>query len=206
MYLLIVSLIGYLFGCIHGSQLVGQWKNIDVKKAGTKNAGASNTTLLLGWKFGVIVGLIDIFKATFAVLIVASLLGYNGITGEYYMLLLYITSLFVVIGHNFPITMNFNGGKGTASLVGAFLAIDYRIALTGVLILLIVMIATDYAVVGVLGMYVTYLIESYVIHGIGPARIILILTLLGMMKHRDNIKRIMNNEEIRLSSMYRRTS
>lgn len=206
MYLLIVSLVGYLFGCLHGSQLVGRWKNVDIKNSGVKNAGASNTTILLGWKYGVIVGLVDIFKATLAIVLVSSFLEYNGILGDYYLLLLYITSFFVILGHNYPITMNFSGGKGTASLVGSFLAIDYRIAFIGIIILLIVTFATDYAVIGVLSMYVTYLIEAYFIHGIGPARIILILTLLGMMNHRDNIKRIMNKEEIRLSSMYRRTS
>lgn len=117
MYLLILILmiIGYLFGCINGSQIVGKYKNIDIKNNGMKNPGASNTTVLLGWKYGIVVACIDIFKATISLVIAAYLLDRYLVSFELQMLLLYINALFVVIGHNFPFTMNFKGGKGTAS-------------------------------------------------------------------------------------------
>ncbi|WP_068676199.1 glycerol-3-phosphate acyltransferase [Oceanobacillus sp. Castelsardo] len=207
MYFLISTLIGYLFGCLNGSQLVAKRKHIDIKKLGSKNAGASNTTMLLGWKYGIFVALVDIFKATFAILLMVSFLEFNGIMDEYQIILLYNTAFFVVLGHNYPITMNFKGGKGTASIIGAFLAIDYRIAIIGVIILLLVTFTTDYAVLGVLSMYVAYFIETYMVYGINPARIVLVLILIGTMKHWENLKRIMNKEEIKLSSIYRnRTS
>ncbi len=49
-YLLIIAIIGYLFGCINGSQIIGKCKHIDIKNYGSRNAGASNVTLQLGWK------------------------------------------------------------------------------------------------------------------------------------------------------------
>jgi len=55
MALLGYALIGYLLGCINGSQIIGAIKNIDIGNEGYKNPGASNTTLLLGWRYGIIV-------------------------------------------------------------------------------------------------------------------------------------------------------
>lgn len=206
MYFLISTLIGYLFGCLNGSQLVAKRKQIDIKKLGSKNAGASNTTMLLGWKYGIVVALVDIFKATLAILLMVSFLEYNGVMNEYQIILLYNTAFFVILGHNYPITMNFKGGKGTASIIGAFLAIDFRIAIIGVIILLLVTFTTDYAVFGILSMYVVYFIETYMVYGTDPATIVLVLILMGMMKHWENLRRFMNKEEIKLFSIYRKTS
>ncbi|WP_284140852.1 MULTISPECIES: glycerol-3-phosphate acyltransferase [unclassified Virgibacillus] len=202
MIVLFVCVIGYLFGCLHGSQLVGKLKKIDIKSAGVKNAGASNTTILLGWKYGILVGLIDIFKGTLAILLVLFLLNENGITGDTRNLLVYVTALFVILGHNYPVTMKFNGGKGTASLVGILLAIDWKIAVIGIGILLLLTFTTDYLVIGVLFMYVSFLITTYFFFGIEPALIVVILSFLSVMKHLDNYKRIRTKEETRISSMF----
>jgi len=204
MYFLIASVIGYLFGCLHGSQLVGKYKNVDIKKAGVKNAGASNTTILLGWKYGLLVALIDIFKATLAILLVLFIVTEGGITGDLRHLLVYITVFFVIMGHNYPITMKFSGGKGTASLVGALIAIDWRIALIGIGILLIFTFATDYLVIGVLCMYISFLVTTYLYFGIEPALIVIVLSCLSILKHLENYKRILTKEETKLSSMFKK--
>lgn len=204
MYFLIASVIGYLFGCLHGSQLVGKYKNVDIKKAGVKNAGASNTTILLGWKYGILVALIDIFKATLATLLVLFIVTEGGITGDLRHLLVYITVFFVIMGHNYPITMKFSGGKGTASLVGALIAIDWRIALIGIGILLIFTFATDYLVIGVLCMYISFLVTTYLYFGIEPALIVIVLSCLSILKHLENYKRILTKEETKLSSMFKK--
>ena len=204
MFYIIAGLIGYFFGCVHGSQLVGKIKNIDIKNQGVKNAGASNTTILLGWKFGVLVALIDIFKATLAIILVLFILKENGITGDAHILYIYLTALFIILGHNYPVTMKLKGGKGTASLVGVLLAIDWRIAVIGIGILFIFTFATDYLVIGVLFMYVSFLITTYFFFGPAPAGIVLLLSLLSFWKHLDNYKRIIKKEETRLSTMFRK--
>jgi acyl phosphate:glycerol-3-phosphate acyltransferase len=191
-----------MFGCIHGSQLVGKYKKIDIKKSGVKNAGASNTTILLGWKYGILVALIDIFKGTLAVLLMLYLLNEKGITGDTQILLVYVTAMAVILGHNFPITMKFSGGKGTASLVGILLAIDWKIALIGIGILVIFTFATDYLVIGVLMMYISFLVTTYYFFGIEPMMIVVFLSALSVLKHIENYKRIIAKEERRLSSMF----
>ncbi|RDW15029.1 glycerol-3-phosphate acyltransferase [Oceanobacillus chungangensis] len=204
MYYVIASLIGYLFGCIHGSQLVGKYKKVDIKNAGVKNAGASNTTILLGWKYGILVAFIDIFKATLAILLVLFILNENGIVSESQTLFVYITALFVIVGHNYPITMKFSGGKGTASLVGALLAIDWKVAVIGIGILLLFTFTTDYLVVGVLFMYLSFLVTTYIFFGMEPALVVVLLSILSIMKHIENYKRIINKEERKLSSMFKK--
>lgn len=203
-HVLIVSLIGYLFGCLHGSQVVGKYKKMDIKNAGVKNSGASNTTILLGWRYGVLVALIDIFKATLSILLVLYLLESRGITGPAQTLLVYINALFIIVGHNHPITMKFSGGKGTASLVGILLAIDWKIAIIGIGILLFFTMATDYLVVGVLFMYVSFLVTTFLFFGIEPTLVVVLLSIMSIMKHMDNYKRIINKEETKISSMFRR--
>ncbi|WP_414672210.1 glycerol-3-phosphate acyltransferase [Lentibacillus sp.] len=201
-----VSLIGYLFGCIHGSQVIGKYKKMDIKNTGVKNSGASNTTILLGWKYGILVALIDIFKATLSVLLVLYILESQGITGPAQTLLVYINALFIIVGHNHPVTMKFSGGKGTASLVGILLAIDWQIAVIGIAILLLFTLATDYLVVGVLFMYVSFLVTTFLFFGIEPTMVVVLLSIMSILKHMENYKRIINKEETKISSMFRKQS
>lgn len=202
MFFLIAAVIGYTFGCIHGSQLIGNYKKIDIKNSGVKNAGASNTAILLGWKYGIIVGIIDIFKATLAILLLLFILNENGITGDLKHLLLYTAVLFAIIGHNYPATMRFSGGKGTASVLGALLAVDWKIAVIGTAILLIFTLATDYLAIGVFFMYVSFLITTFMFFGMEPMLIVLFLSFLSIFKHLENYRRILKKEEKKLSSMF----
>ncbi|MGP4107552.1 glycerol-3-phosphate acyltransferase [Virgibacillus sp. L01] len=206
MYVLLVSLIGYLIGCVHGSQVISKYKKVDIKNKGVKNSGASNTTILLGWKFGILVALIDVFKATLSILLVLYFLIDQGITGETQTLLVYINALFIILGHNYPVTMKFSGGKGTASLVGVLLAIDWKVAVIGIGILLLFTLTTDYLVVGVLFMYFSFLVTTYFFFGIEPTMVVVLLFIISIMKHLENYKRILNKEETKLSSMFKKES
>jgi len=206
MYLLILILmiIGYLFGCINGSQIVGKYKNIDIKNNGMKNPGASNTTVLLGWKYGIVVACIDIFKATISLVIAAYLLDRYLVSFELQMLLLYINALFVVIGHNFPFTMNFKGGKGTASFFGILLYIDWKIAILGLIVLLLFAFVTNYFVTGTLMLYVSFITYTAYTSGRGPTVVVFLLFVIFIFKHVENFRRILNNEEVKLSSLFRK--
>ena len=62
-------IIGYLLGSISPAALISKIKKINLRKTGTKNLGATNTTLVLGKKFGAIVMIFDIAKGAASVLI-----------------------------------------------------------------------------------------------------------------------------------------
>lgn len=204
MHFLIASFFGYLFGCINGSQLIGKYKNVSIKQSGMKNAGATNTTLLLGWKFGIMVAFIDIFKAIISLAFIAFILNHYDITFAMKMLFLYVNGLFVIIGHNYPVTMKFNGGKGTASLFGVLLFIDWKLAVTGFIILVLFALVSNYFVAGTFMLYIAFIGFTAYAYGKAPTYIALLFLLLFFIKHTENVKRILRKEEVKVSTLFQR--
>jgi len=204
MYLFIVVFIGYLFGCINGAQIIGKLKQMSMKDNGSKNAGATNAFILLGWKSGVFVAFVDVFKAIFSLGIVASLLLHVDMLPEMQIVLLYLNALFIVLGHNYPITMQFNGGKGTASFLGILLFINWKFAIIAFIIFLLFSFITNYFIFGTFTAYLSFITYTSFVYGRGPTYIAFLLTMFFIVKHKDNIKRIMNKEEVKLSNLLRR--
>lgn len=200
-------IIGYIFGCINGSQIIGKIKNVDIKNSGVKNPGASNTAILLGWKYGIIVALIDIFKGVLAVALMFFILGNSNLffSKEMNYFILYLTGASSVLGHNYPVTMHFKGGKGTATIIGLLFALDWKMALISVGLLIAFTLLTDYLVIGVLTMYLSFVFfTNYFGFGYGASLIALLLTLLSIYKHSENFKRISNKTEKRISEMFKK--
>lgn len=193
LYIFIAILIGYAFGCIQTAYLVGKLKaGIDIRHHGSNNAGASNITMTLGWKYGVITAVADILKGTIAVLLCALLF-----PGE--PLLHFITGVFVVIGHIFPFFLGFKGGKGTASIIGISLALNFKIALIIAAVLVIITIVTNYIAIGSLAMYTTFPIAVYLFkYNFSCVLVLMLLCLIGYYKHMINIKRLLTHEEVGL--------
>ncbi len=107
--------IGYLLGSISPTYLFSMIKNIDMRKSGTGNLGATNAMLTLGKGFGVAVMIFDIAKAFVPVLICKIL------HDDDHILMLSV-GLAAVVGHAFPFYLKFKGGKGVATLAGLVLA------------------------------------------------------------------------------------
>jgi glycerol-3-phosphate acyltransferase PlsY len=191
--IIISSLIGYLIGCFQTAYIVGRLKqNIDIRLHGSYNAGASNVTRVLGWKYGIITAAADMLKGTAAVLIVAWLY-----PGQY--TLHFITASFAVVGHIFPIFLGFKGGKGAASLIGVSIALNIKIAIIIALALIIITIVTDYIALGSLAMYTLFPILSFFYkYPISCVLIVSMLCVIGYYKHIINIKRMLAHEEVGL--------
>ena len=68
-YYIIAALVAYLIGSFSSSYVISRIKKVDLKKTATQNLGASNTTVVLGWRYGVLVGAADIAKGALAVLL-----------------------------------------------------------------------------------------------------------------------------------------
>lgn len=110
--------LGYLIGCINPAAWVGKKKNVDLKQEGTGNLGATNTALVLGKKAGYFVLIFDMLKSIFSYK-VARLL-FPKIAAAAGLL----AGIGVLLGHCFPVTMGFVGGKGLASFGGLVLVHD----------------------------------------------------------------------------------
>lgn len=206
MLIIIIAIIlcGYFIGCIHGSVLAQVLAGVNLKEIGTKNAGASNATIILGKKFGAMVALIDIGKGALAVIILKLLLD-STFSDEVVWTLLFIVGAAVIIGHIFPFYMKFKGGKGTASVIGVLLALDWRIGLVALLLFVVASLLSDYIIVGVLMLYLTmFVLSIWFTEGIWPIIISILLFLIAILKHIENIQRIRNHTEGKVSAVFKK--
>lgn len=105
--------VSYFLGTIPSALIVSKRGGVDVTAAGSGNPGTSNVVRLLGWKYGLMVFVADVLKGSLAV-------GIGGwVAGERVSFFAYACGYAAVIGHTFPVTRKFHGGKGVATGGGA---------------------------------------------------------------------------------------
>jgi len=184
--------IGYLFGSLNFANLLGKLKKTDVRELGTKNAGATNVAYIFGTHVGLIVAFFDILKAILAITITRIIFPQN----------LYadlITGTGCVLGHIFPVFMQFKGGKGLASFLGMTLALNWKFALIMLVMVAVVMLVTDYLVLGTVSAAVIVPLYSGIAEqSLSLALILCIASVVILIKHRDNYTRILSGTEIGL--------
>ena len=188
----IASAIGYIVGCIQPSYFIGKMKGIDIREHGSKNAGAANTTMTLGWALGLFTGVFDVLKATFCVVITAYIF-----KSPDFSFLPFLSGAMAVIGHNYPFYMGFNGGKGTASVIGILLAFDPMWGLVMLGVIISSTLITNYLVVGTINIYFVLMYLALYKYTASPEilYVSLFLSILGVYKHRQNLVRIKNKTE-----------
>ena len=193
---------GYFMGNLMASYLVAKWVlGIDIREHGTGNAGGSNSFLLMGWKNGLIVGIIDILKAFIAVYIIRILYP----SDPNLSLLMIISGSMAIIGHIFPFFMGFKGGKGMACFMGMCFGINPLIGLYVLLATIVLTVITDYVAVASMSAYISLpiLLSLYPESILGPGEtyniyivtITLGVGLVGIWKHRINISNLLNKKE-----------
>lgn len=185
-YLLIV-LMGYLLGSSSMAFYLSKLTKKDVRKSGSGNLGASNTMVLLGWKAAVLVGIHDIGKGVLAVLLAKWIFGVP-YAGE-------LAGVACVLGHIFPFYLKFKGGKGLASYIGMTVALNWKLAIVVVVLLVLITLITDYIVLGTMTTILVVPGVTFFSAWI-PALILCIATLVMVFKHTENFSRLKNGTEI----------
>ena len=124
----VVVLVGYLIGSVPAGYLAGCIAGIDIRKVGSGNIGATNVLRILGKRYGYPVFLFDFLKGVAAVEM--SILIFDSYhpaaSRELYGILGGVSS---VIGHSYPVWLNFKGGKGVATTTGVVFALIHFAAL-----------------------------------------------------------------------------
>ena len=190
---IISSVIGYIIGCFNPAYYIGKLYGYeDIREEGSGNAGASNIGLVVGKNICFAVAVMDICKAIFAMYLagtVCSKIKYAKI----------VAGAFAITGHMFPVNMHFEGGKGLACFMGMILAMSWKMFLVFGAAVVIITLVTDYIAIGTIVASVVYPAYIYIISSawIQPA-IIGAATVLILIKHRENIKRIISGKEIGL--------
>ena len=199
-------LIGsYLIGCLHGSVVAQKLTGVNLKETGVKNAGASNATIVLGKKYGALVAAIDIGKGTFVIIIVHYLLKQTAYSSDFISILTFIAGAAVILGHVFPFYMRFNGGKGTATIIGVLLALNWKLGLLAFVLFVLVALLTDFIVIGVFTLYFSLIaIALWKFPSIWTVTISIGLLSIAILKHIENFKRLSRGEENRISSIFKK--
>lgn len=193
---IVCILIGYLLGCINPSYIIGKLRGVNIKKSGSGNAGASNALLLFGKAIGVFCALFDIMKAFAAIKICEAIY-----SGESYIFS--VTAVSAILGHIFPFYIKFKGGKGLACLGGTILAFDWRYFLMLLAIEVIFVIIVNYICFVPMTASVVFPISYGIIrHDLIGALILIIPTVIIFIKHMENIRRIMDGSEVRISYLW----
>ena len=185
--------IGYLFGSLPTGYVVVRAKTgQDIRTVGSGNIGATNVGRVLGKKWAVIVTIVDMLKGGAAVMLCRSFGGAD--------IAVAAAALGAVLGHNYPVWLNFRGGKGVATTFGTlfFVQMWYSCAavlLAGILWFLVmkafryVSLASLVALVAIAGWFWFFGMHfSFIV-------LALLLAVLSLWRHRGNVDRLIHGTE-----------
>lgn len=185
----LVILISYLLGSSNMAAFLSRRKGVNLRAGGSGNLGASNAVTLMGWKAGVLVGLHDIGKAVLAVLLARLLFpAYSNIGVA--------AGVACVLGHIFPFYLRFRGGKGFAAYLGMVLALNWRFALVIALAIVLLVLITDYIVMGTMATVISFPVFCAATSRFAMAALLCVASLVIIYKHRANLLRICQGTEI----------
>ncbi|OHC74141.1 MAG: glycerol-3-phosphate acyltransferase [Rhodospirillales bacterium RIFCSPLOWO2_12_FULL_58_28] len=178
--------VGYLVGSIPFGLVLTRVAGLgDIRAVGSGNIGATNV-LRTGHKgLAAATLLLDAGKAAAAALLFARVDGMSGL----------IAGFFAVLGHNFPLWLNFKGGKGVASTLGLFIAVAWP---AGLLVGATWLATAALFRVSSLAALAALALSPLYMHWIAPGPPTVMaagLAVLGIARHHQNIKRLLKGEE-----------
>ena len=190
-----VAVVSYLLGCCNGAVMVSRGiLRDDIRKHGSGNGGLTNFCRIHGGILSVVVILIDVLKAVFSVLLAGYIFGQ--LSAELVVMGKYWAGLCCILGHMFPITYQFKGGKGVMSSGAISLMIDWRLALVIWGCFLICAILTRYISLGSCVGALAFPIASILIfHEPVITVLSIVMGALVLFKHRGNILRLVKGTE-----------
>ena len=128
MYIFLTSLMSYILGSIPFALVIGKvFFKKDIRQYGSGNLGGSNTGRVLGKKIGLLVMILDLFKAVIAITLTKIIISQTN--PNLLNLSIYLSSAFVLLGHCYTCFANFKGGKAVASTFGILLITNIYIFL-----------------------------------------------------------------------------
>ena len=207
--ILIIVVVSYLLGSIpFGYLLVRIFCGQDVRKSGSGNIGATNVARIGSKGLGVATLFLDALKGYAAVWIAHTLIVQSAqpsvipMVGELADVVMALAGLTAIVGHMYPFWLRFKGGKGVATAAGAFAALAPRAMLFALIAFALVVALTRYVSLGSIVAAVCFPVSFYLTAS--PARtnmLVALLTsissLLIIIRHKDNIRRLLAGTENR---------
>jgi len=185
----LLLIIAFILGSIPFGIIIAKAKGVDLKKVGSRNIGATNVLRSLGRWPAALTLLGDILKGAVAVAIGR----YLGV-GPLYEGLIGISA---ILGHNFSIFLGCKGGKGVATSFGVLLIYTPQAAVITLLLWLLVAFFTKYSSLGAIVAFGLFPVNILLFDpdSKGKLPIAIIITMLILIRHRDNIQKLMKGTE-----------
>ncbi len=197
-YTIIALAIGYLLGSIPFALVIGKvFYHTDVRNYGSGNLGGTNTGRVLGKKAGLTVIILDAVKAIIAMGIMYFISKEN----------LMFAGWGAAVGHCYPLFANFKGGKAVATIAGYYVGLcifgygNWFIFLAGFATFMLVLKIFKYVSLSSICMFVVITILSFIFSDLIVAISMLLLLTFTTIRHRANIKRIIDGSESKIKWM-----
>jgi len=182
-------MIGYFSGSIPTGYWIGRLKGIDLRSVGSGSTGATNVLRAVGKGPALLTLIIDILKGFLPVFLAMK------ITGDNFIVVL--VSITCIVGHSKSIFLSFKGGKSSATGLGVLIGISPLVAFISFSIWLVVVFVSKYSSLGSLiavplvpvWFYIFHKPPIYILFGI------FIAVYIVLIRHRENIKRLIEGKE-----------
>jgi len=187
---LLLVVLGYLCGSIPSGLLLARRAGIDVRRTGSGNIGAANVARSAGIRLGLATLLADATKGAAPVLLARALTGDETVAAA--------AGVAAFLGHVFPVTLRFAGGKGVATALGVLATLTPLAAAAAAAVFLLVALTYRYvSLASVLGAFTAPLAAAAL--GEPPAVVAaaLAMSVLIVVRHRDNFARLRAGTEPR---------
>jgi len=207
-YIGLLMILSYFLGSIPSGLIIGKvFKNVDIREHGSKNTGATNAIRVLGFKYGIFAFVFDVLKGAFVIGLAYFFLDQSlYIVSQYSINISSIYGMAAVLGHVFPIYINFKGGKAVATSAGMILAIEPWVALGVLVVFLIMFFSTRYvslssttAASGVLVYFLIRILFEHPLYNLSTRImdfvVICILATIIFIRHKANYRRLKEGTE-----------
>lgn len=179
--------VAYLLGTFPSAGIVANAKGCDITQEGSGNPGASNVFRVLGWKAGALVFALDIGKGAAAAGVGIAIDAHRGA---------YLLGVAAVLGHVFPITRRFRGGRGVATAGGVMAALfPVILAAVGLVWIFIARVLHKASVASIVAALAAPLLVAATGRGRLDIAVTSFLGLLVIARHLGNIRRLVRGEE-----------
>lgn len=190
----VIELLGwlafaYLFAAIPVGLVIGRLRGVDLREVGSGNIGATNAVRALGRSWGLLVFALDVGKAALPVGLALLRFGEHP-QGE---AIVAAIALAAILGHVYPVYLNFRGGKGVACAFGVFLILAPKAALVALVVYLQTLALTRISAVGSLTAATVLLGVAWLDPSVPGVWKLLGLGLIGLVwwRHRENLPRVL---------------
>jgi glycerol-3-phosphate acyltransferase PlsY len=183
----LLAVAGFLIGSIPTGLIIAKGLGTDPRKAGSGNIGATNVLRTTGKLPALFTLAGDMAKGVAAVLLARYFEAGSVQEG--------IVGIMSVLGHNFSVFLRFRGGKGVATSLGVLIVYSPVAGLITIALWLATVLITRYSSLGAIISFIALPLVIFLVEGKEKLPIALIMSIILLMRHKDNISRLIRGTE-----------